>query len=1088
MNGSSVPVRLGFSLILMVFGLIRPGRCGTAVDSETNRLALPPAGGYEMRILSPTLLEIALVGTKAPDPEGTDVMTWERLRAKGPFPSHFEVTAGERKIPVKQVGFKRRVLYAPLKVRDLRVMNSLYLVLESRLKEGEVVAVREPEGKIWPKTVHLQEKMDRDRWSPVVHVNQVGFLPEGPKRVVVGYYLGSLGEMPVRDVTSFAIEDARTGATVFRGGLKPRREQGLEPAAYQEVREGDFTGFTTPGRYRVSVPDLGVSLPFSIDEGIAAAFARTYALGLYHQRCGCANSFPFTRHVHGACHLAPAEIPTLKFTRTQEFLAGMSSDFKEDPEHSAPQLKDVQASLYPFVRQGPIDVSGGHHDAGDYSKYTINSAGLIHHLVFAADAFPGVAALDNLGIPESGDGKSDLLQEAKWEADFLAKMQDNDGGFYFLVYPKDRKYEDNVLPDHGDPQVVWPKNTSASAAAVAALAQTGSSPKFRQLFPEAAEQYLSKAKLGWTFLQAALRRHTSKGAYQKLTHYGDTFRHNDEIIWAATELFLATGDPKYQKFLGSQFDPSSPATRRWTWWRLYEGYGCAIRSYAFATRTGRLKADQLLPELSRRCLAELVAAGEDQLRYAQESAYAVSYPGADKRYRSASWFFPIDRAFDLAVAYQLSPKPEFARAIWSNVDYEAGCNPVNVTFVTGLGTIRQREIVHQYAQNDRRVLPPSGIPLGSIQTGFGYLNLYRKQLGALTFPPDWDKERPFPIYDRWGDSFNLSTEFVVVNQARGLATLAFLAAQTPLKDQTWKPVTGKIQLTPLSRDPVRVKAELVAPGVDLSKAQIVWEAKDLEPILASAPEIAPLNVGPQWIEAEACLPDGRRVFASTNFFARSVQARAFTVRYQSEPQPQGVDLVALFRFDNDLTDAVVPSRRMETAGAPMVDSSNLAWMKSPKGGALRLQSPADRITGIISSKEAASLSRSGFIFEALIFVSQFPASGGDNSLLLSLSKGSRATIELYQDRWAERPLLRAAGQTLLDRERLEALLTPEVWHRLRISLDRAGYRVAVDDKEVIRKPSGDLGDWAGPSDLRLQAGGFNGWIDELILRSSSGNP
>ena len=40
--------------------------------------------------------------------------------------------------------------------------------------------------------------------------------------------------------------------------------------------------------------------------------------------------------------------------------------------------------------------------------------------------------LDNLGLPESGDGISDFLQLAKWEADFLVKMQDSDGGFYFL--------------------------------------------------------------------------------------------------------------------------------------------------------------------------------------------------------------------------------------------------------------------------------------------------------------------------------------------------------------------------------------------------------------------------------------------------------------------------------------------------------------------------------------------------------------------------------------------------------------------------------------------------------------------------------
>lgn len=144
--------------------------------------------------------------------------------------------------------------------------------------------------------------------------------------------------------------------------------------------------------------------------------------------------------------------------------------------HTAPRLKDFESSLFAFVNRGRIDVSGGHHDAGDYSKYTINSAALIHTLVFAADAFTGVAELDNLGIPESGDGISDLIQEAKWEADFLAKMQDADGGLYFLVYPRNRAYETDVLPDRGDPQIVWPKTTSVTAAAAAALAQCASSP------------------------------------------------------------------------------------------------------------------------------------------------------------------------------------------------------------------------------------------------------------------------------------------------------------------------------------------------------------------------------------------------------------------------------------------------------------------------------------------------------------------------------------------------------------------------------------------------------------------------------------
>ena len=71
-------------------------------------------------------------------------------------------------------------------------------------------------------------------------------------------------------------------------------------------------------------------------------------------------------------------------------------------------------------------------------------------------------------------------------------MQDSDGGFYFLVYPRNRPYELNVLPQNGDPQVVWPKNTSATASAVAALAEAGSSPLFKKQFPAAAASYLQK--------------------------------------------------------------------------------------------------------------------------------------------------------------------------------------------------------------------------------------------------------------------------------------------------------------------------------------------------------------------------------------------------------------------------------------------------------------------------------------------------------------------------------------------------------------------------------------------------------------------
>src|SRR5690242_8082093 len=196
-----------------------------------------------------------------------------------------------------------------------------------------------------------------------------------------------------------------------------------------------------------------------------------------------------------------------------------------------------------------VDVSGGHHDAGDYSKYTMNSASLIHTLIFAADNL-GVGDLNNLGIPESGDAIGDILQEAKWEADFLAKMQDTDGGFYFLVYPKADRYE-YLLPDQCSAQIVWPKTTSATALADERLAEIGSSPQFRQPFPSEAASYLTKAQNGWTFLMNAIntKPYGKDGIYQKIYSYGDTFTHDDELAWAAAALFAATGDTQYQQKL-----------------------------------------------------------------------------------------------------------------------------------------------------------------------------------------------------------------------------------------------------------------------------------------------------------------------------------------------------------------------------------------------------------------------------------------------------------------------------------------------------------------------------------------------------------
>jgi len=837
----------------------------TRSDGDTQSLRVPAVGERTLRIITPSLLELTVVSASA----------------KGkPVAPDFQVTVAGRSAGIAGIGAKRRVIYAPLAERDLRIATQYYIRLAEPIDpQGAalMVEVRDPSVMPGGQAAAASAAFEPHRLSPAIHVNQEGYTTSLPKVAMVGYYLGDMGELEVPSAPGFELVDARSGESVFRGRLTPRRDVGYRttPTPYQAVLAADFSEFQRPGEYRLEVAGLGASLPFLIDDGIAMGFARTYALGLYEQRCGTSNDLPYTRFVHGACHVAPAQVPDQSdpaFAFTWATIAGYGGvPGADNPPQVAPALTSEASQLYPFVRKGTVDVSGGHHDAGDYSKYTINSAELIHYLVFAVDSIPGVAKLDNLGIPESGDGISDVLQEAKWEADYISKLQDSDGGFYFLVYPRDRQYESNVLPDHGDPQVVWPKNTSATAAAVAALAQCASSPEFKRSFPAAAAQYLRQAQLGWQFLSTAIARYGKAGAYQKITFYGDRYTHDDELAWAACELFLATGDARFQRQLFEWFpDPSDRATLRWGWWRMSESWGNAIRSYAFAARSGRLPASALDARYLSLCEGQVMAAGDDALDWSAKNAYATPLPLATKAVNGAGWYFSVDQASDMAVAYAIDPKPAYVDALVGALNYEGGCNPVNVTYLTGLGTRRQREVVSQYAQNDRRVLPPSGIPIGNIQASFQYMPKYGTELREATYPDDNAAVSPYPFYDRWSDAFNVTTEYIAVNQARSLLVAAFLAARTPQGGATWSPARAQV-VTPGA--PVQLNAPVVlrvdVHGESLERARIVWEARDQEPAFGQTFAVTPRNSGRQWAEVEIEWPDGRRAFAAGAFEADS---------------------------------------------------------------------------------------------------------------------------------------------------------------------------------------------------------------------------
>lgn len=1051
----------------------------SAADQIDGLAGSRPLTGTEcLRFITPDTLELARITTKD---KGSDPISWNFI-ANGvftpPAASSYTVALNGQQVATTFHGSRRRVSHAPLIKYDIHIDNRVYLKLGTPAQMGDTVTVTTTG---WGTGVPaaLTATLTANRRNPAIHVNQVGYPTVGPKQAMVGYYLGSGGELVIH-ATSFRIVNATSGAIAYTSALTQRLDVGFDrnPNPYQNVVVADFSALETSGEYQLEIDGMGRSLTFQIAPDMTLNFARMYAQGLYNQRCGVAVALPFGRHTHAACHTAAVSIPTdtPEFKNTWDTIAADNSD-----STATNRITSAATQLYPILRTGPIDVSGGHHDAGDYSKYTINSAQLIHHLVFAADNFPGAGELDNLGIPESGDGKSDLLQEAKQEADYLAKLQDNDGGFFFLVYPKNRPYENNVLPDDGDPQVVWPKNTAATAAAVAALADMAASPRFKQQFPVEAALYLQKAQAGWNFLLAAIQTYGKSGSYQKLTHYGDLFTHDDELAWAAASMFVATGDPLCQQKFIEWYNPQAQETVRWGWWYLFEGYGCAARDYSFAVSSGKRTLAEMDATQFAKAQAMIKTAGDAIATRSLQNAYGTCLDDASKRFMTSGWFFSGDRAFDITTRNALAPRADWKTLVLGNTNFELGCNPINVSFVTGAGQRQQHEIVSQYAQNDLREMPPSGLPLGNLQGGFPWTNMYESELSKMNFPFDWDPLNPYPLYDRWGDTFNTATEFVVAQQARELASMCALAATAPGAASPWKTATLTISNPPgFLHQNQATTFQLQAENLDLSSARVIWETPDDCYIGGPSCEVTPAKTGNIWIEAEAVLPDGKRISARKEVGVQAAQGyRPFAVE---------ANTVALYHFDGDFTDATPNKFNLTKTGNVTFDDIATGWMESPSGKAIRFHGIGDTLkVQLPDNRIAPGTTVTPLCLEAWINPIAYKAYGASNEPVINLYQDWNRQFGVQQDMWLQpsNPFIKLDGGSLMPPTDWHQLIQIGTWQLLTINRYADGqYTVKINGNTVETGTPGANSSFSDTKDWTFTIGNFDGYIDDVRITGS----
>jgi hypothetical protein len=1050
----------------------------------------------------------------------------------------------------------------------------------------------------------------------------------------------------------------------------PKTISDYDGSQYQGLWEVDFHGFATPGDYRLQVDGLGASYPFRIEDTLSMKLARTYALGLYHQRCGSGSGvnytggtalpitritgsgtgatitptiangivtggsipnggsgwnvsdtftfadatgtgfigtvatvsggaltsfivhqvddLPFTRFTHGNCHTVAATVmvPQSSYVKAWDIINGNTDPDGSthtgyanhpDPNQRAPQLigPDSPHMIFQFSQVQnagnngheivdasgngrAIDVSGGHHDAGDYSKYTINSAHLIHNLVFAADTFPNVAGLDNLGIPESGDGRGDILQEAKWEADFLLKMQDRgtardslgraildshgvpvpDGGFFTLVYPQNREYEDNVTPDHGDSQIVWPKTTAVTAAALGALAEIGSSRAFCSQFGLSPTDwqnnpYLVAALNGWGFLMRAFDNQYSRGSgkdntFQTLYNYGKDFMHNDELAWAAAAMFAAgysdansNHDPhsRLKAWFPSPLDlgnvpfgysciGDNPPCNSWYygWWGMYLGYGCAIRDYAFAVSSGRRAQGDMTGSYFADCQAAVTKWGHIVRSWSEKNPYRTDISTSDQGYHwNPQFYFPGYFAFDIAVADRLDTiADDHARntaAVLGSFNFELGNNPNNVGFLPGLGIRRPRVVVNQYWYNAGHVLPPTGNPIGGVNDFQATLDSVLKPV----FYPAAGNAIGFPVYDRWADARTSTSEFVGVQTARSLAAAAWLAVQISAnRSQQWRSAdivsdTGTISPSFSVLSLYSPQTVSLTSALSLTAARVVWDLPGQLPAFGTSFTFIPSTIGEnRLLQAEAVFPDGRRVFASRNFAIYDpINGGA---NYTSDG-----NTIALYHFDADLTTDSGPNGynltvHNSSTTAPIL-ANNTTWMNtfpnssyhvarfSNRGDSLTVSIPACVImppTTACSTTPAHPLT-----IEARIYPRAYRSDGLAILKLAQDDTGPTAaqwTLYYDQSQSQDAPGIVAnccSGSgccPFVTGSLVKAALTLNTWHRLMITYNNSsGVTKAYVDGVLQGSSSTPPMSDTPTADWLLTLGNFDGDIDEVRI-------
>ncbi|MCE3258072.1 MAG: hypothetical protein K0Q64_2155, partial [Nitrobacter vulgaris] len=497
---------------------------------------------------------------------------------------------------------------------------------------------------------------------PAIVVDQFGYLPKSAKVAVIRAprvgYDSSTSFAPGSNYELIALPSGKavkTGSPTAWNGGKTDQSSGDKAWWF------DFSEVEAPGRYAVVDIDKGIrSADFSIGENVYKDVMKHAVRAFFYQRAGFEKKPEFAGRdwADKASHLGPGQDPETR------------------PWHDGRPSTAAKSLIK--------DLRGGWYDAGDFNKYTSWTARYIIVLLQAYQEHPEAFA-DDYGIPESGNGLPDILDEVKWGLDWVVRMQNTNGSMLCV----------QGLASASPPSAArgnsyyGPPTTSATLMGAAVFAFAA---KFFASRPEPAlrlygDDLKKRAIAAWRWAAANpdiryynnddSRQPGSKGLAAGQQEMNDTDRLRAQFE-AATYLFEMTEEAQFKQFADANYDKLLPP------WGASMWEVDALDSLLYYARL-----PGATPEVARSIRENLLAnLSQASRQFASSLAQADSYraPIKDYTWGSNKGKTMQARLYQLVALHGTDPKlseTSLAAAL-EYAHYLHGVNPLGLVYLTNM--------------------------------------------------------------------------------------------------------------------------------------------------------------------------------------------------------------------------------------------------------------------------------------------------------------------------------------------------------------------------------------------------------------------